>query len=229
MNPVLLTPWRAGDPDREINLYTVLSHYGQTGIRHVFADADTPAFSRTAARNRAANDAGASWDVAAFIDADCIIPLAALVEALTEARYSGKVVLPHDRFYPLSRSGSETARFEPDISRWDPYWVADPWIARKRPSGVIVFPREAWEAVGGYDERFAGWGFEDTAMLWAIEDVALGWTRLPGPLWHLWHPEQAATWRPEDKALFERYKMAHGHVGAMKSLLDERLEARLRV
>ena len=53
--------------------------------------------------------------------------------------------------------------------------------------GLVIFRREAYEQIGGYDERFVGWGGEDDAMsrfkipllenVYILEDIAF----------HLWH------------------------------------------
>ena len=219
MTPILLTPWRGGDRHREMNRVAVEQHYAKSGMRHLFVDSSTIRFSRTAARNEAARRT--TWDVAAFIDADCIVPIETLEAAMDQAFRTGKVILPHDRFWPLNEAGTLRALAEPNIAKWDPEWTGDP-IIRKRPSGVIVVPWMAWAAFGGYDERLSGWGFEDTAFLWTAEDLGSGWERMPGPLWHLWHPSASGTWLPEDKALFERYKAAHGDYLAMLALLHER-------
>jgi predicted glycosyltransferase involved in capsule biosynthesis len=33
-------------------------------------------------------------------------------------------------------------------------------------SGINVIPRSVWEDIGGFDENFVGWGFEDQAYLY---------------------------------------------------------------
>ena len=48
--------------------------------------------------------------------------------------------------------------------------------------------REAWDEVGGYDERFVGWGYEDSAMNIELATTRR-WERMPGESWHLSHPQ----------------------------------------
>lgn len=225
MRVALITPWRPHHPDRELGLRFVIDHYAPTNYLHLLADDNrTEQFSRTAARNAGALMAG-DWDVAVFIDADCVVPIEVLEHGIEFAHREGRVVLPHDRFEPLSRAGSILAMCEPNLSRWDERWIAQPYVERSRPSGVVVFPRRAWDTVGGYDERFRGWGFEDTAMLWSLDALAGGFHRLTGRMWHIWHPSEQAAWLPSDKDLFERYKKARDDPHAMRALLLERQQS----
>ena len=53
--------------------------------------------------------------------------------------------------------------------------------------GLLVITHEAWDTVGGFDESFIGWGYEDSAMTMSLMRAGL-WERLPGECWHLWHP-----------------------------------------
>jgi hypothetical protein len=48
-------------------------------------------------------------------------------------------------------------------------------------------PRAVFDDLGGFDERFKGWGFEDMAFQSAICGL-YGYERIPGDVVHLWHP-----------------------------------------
>jgi hypothetical protein len=185
---------------------------------------DTPngTFSRSAARNAAARAAG-DWTEAAVIDADCVISVANLALAFDTARALGRVVIAHDRFYKLTPEGTERALAEPDTGKWRLNWLYQPNWTRLAPGGVIVFPRAAWDAVRGYDERLSGWGFEDAAMLLALTDLADGYQRVPGVMWHLDHPTGRGAVDSAAKGLYARYKSARGDAPAMRALIEERM------
>jgi glycosyltransferase involved in cell wall biosynthesis len=48
--------------------------------------------------------------------------------------------------------------------------------------GFVIVERSAFEAMGGYDETFVGWGSEDTDMLQMLEFERLQPTHFPGSL-----------------------------------------------
>lgn len=219
---VIVVPWRPGDDERNKAQQYVMRHYQRTGMPIVFADSGHDHFNRAASRNVGAFASG-DWLVAAFVDADCIMPIEHLEAAMEVANEQDRVVIPHDEYLPLSPEGSKFALMEPVVAKWRPDWLQQPVIKRRRPSGVIVFPRSAWDIVGGYDSRLSGWGFEDAAMLRALDELAGGYARLQGRLFHFWHPPNHGAWLQEDKDLFNRYKAAEGNPVAMEALLNERL------
>src|SRR5690606_36016308 len=51
-----------------------------------------------------------------------------------------------------------------------------------------VVTRHLWETVGGFDERFAGWGHEDRAFLHGVELLFGGRSRVRGGQCVMWHP-----------------------------------------
>src|SRR5690606_20504372 len=56
--------------------------------------------------------------------------------------------------------------------------------------GVNVVSRAMWEDVGGFDERFVGWGHEDRAFVHAVEVLHGPRARVPGHMLNLWHPKR---------------------------------------
>lgn len=54
-------------------------------------------------------------------------------------------------------------------------------------SCCFAIPRPGWDRLGGFDERFRGWGFEDMAFQSASVGL-IGHERVEGDLFHLWHP-----------------------------------------
>lgn len=157
-------PFFGGDPFRLGNLERVLAHLRDAFGDNVFVEEGE---SQAQARNQI------KWSrdfVLYFNDADSLVP--------------------HDQI----REACELAGAEPglvfaytDYIRLDPEGVPCEHIAGSGSSGAVAISRQCFEEVGGYDERFTGWGYEDLdfarrcAARWPIR-------RVPGELRHLWHP-----------------------------------------
>lgn len=52
----------------------------------------------------------------------------------------------------------------------------------------MMFPREAYNIIGNFDERFKGWGGEDVALLRTLDTVYGKHKTIDRDILHLWHP-----------------------------------------
>lgn len=154
-------------------------------------------FNRSAAINRAAELAG-DWDVAVIIDADVVCSPDRVKEAVELARSTGSMVLPHTVRHdltPVASMDSRAGRFTPlqidlEALRKPRRIIAHTYsVENGHPSvsSVVVVSRRQWDEIGGFDEQFRGWGFEDTAFAAAAETFG-GIIRIEGEVWHYWHP-----------------------------------------
>lgn len=198
-------------------------------------------FNRSAAVNTAARLAG-DWDVAVLIDADVILNPQRVKDAVELAHETGRVILPHTRRFDLGRPWSVLLRSGHEAEAFRSYvnGEAEPtarWLRRAVPrmyddangnpsvSSVVVIPRRAWDEIGGFDESFRGWGYEDTAFAAAAETFA-GITRVPGDVWHFWHPTAREGKRGTESwsrnhARGQRYRAAIGNREAIRAIQAE--------
>jgi len=90
--------------------------------------------------------------------------------------------------------------------------------------GVLVIRPDAWALAGGMDERFTGWGCEDSAFLAAADTLLGPSVRHPAQIVHLWHPtaDTPGPGRDANYELLRRYRAAEGDVPAMRALIAER-------
>lgn len=178
-------------------------------------------FNRSAARNAAADQARGT--VYVFVDADSIAPVDQVGLAIAAAGANGWA-FPYDRYYSLTKEFSE-AKMDAGGA---PLFLGDkdyefvfpgPDQVDRPPSvgGMVAVHRDVFEQVGGYDERFTGWGFEDRAFALALEGLLGPASRIPGPLYHLWHPapEEECFGQPNlvgNRALYDQYLAQYGNL-----------------
>lgn len=151
---------------------------------------DEGPFNRSAAVNLAAADAG-DWDIGIVIDSDVLISKSLVVSAVNLAVETQKVTWPHTRIRNIREDATkrildDRQDFGEELDRDQ----LDLVVERTNPlswSCCIIIPRSQFDALGGFDERFKGWGYEDMAFQSAVCGL-LGWNRQMGDIVHLWHP-----------------------------------------
>lgn len=173
-------------------------------------------FNRAAAINAAARR---PWRYAVILDADTVVERRNLLAGVQAARRGG-LALPHDHFRSLTRRGTRSVL----RGLIEPQDAPVRWVRENTKSSCICVSRELWEEVGGFDERFHGWGFEDAAFFAACRALA-GVERIPGPVHHLWHPrspekDPASPDYIRNRELAALYKAARG-ASEMRELLAE--------
>lgn len=84
----------------------------------------------------------------------------------------------------------------------------------------LLMPREAFELVGGYDERFRYWGADDGALRICIDTLWGPLQRVEGAARHLWHPPAPFIHEhePAQQQLLFRYIAAAGDPDAVREV-----------
>lgn len=169
-------------------------------------------FNRSAALNEAFQKSSGSVVIVA--DADTSFDYDSVSVAIEVAEAASRWVLPYDVYYNLLPLETSVMLTQPPSSK---FREPAKWQHRLTDSvsGVVVVPRAAFEAVGGFDERFRNWGGEDRAFAASLDVLWSPMYRVPGAVMHLWHPEglrfQNPDW-PANQALEAQYlaaKTAH--------------------
>lgn len=223
MRVVVLVPRRAGEPHRDRVWAWARGWWARNfSDWEVFeGHHDDGPFNRAAAINAAAQAAG-DFEVAIVADADSIVDPETLERASRRAAHAWRVVIAFERFAHLTRAMTDrimagyTGSWEPGVD----------WSMTGTCSSMLAVPRVLWDAAGGFDDRFVGWGWEDVAFAHAALTFGGDLDRMPGTLWHLWHPPagKAGPHGHEDsnEALALRYRDASGDRLAMAALRRER-------
>lgn len=197
MRTVLLVPRRADDGHRDRLWAWCRRRWGQVlpdvpiyEGHHLAAEGP---FNRSAAINRAARaaDVEGRWDLGIVIDADIFIRRSQVRAAIARARKTGKVTWAHRRWRNVNdewtkRIVNKRLDLGPELASVD----MDVLVDRTTPmswSCCVVVPRLVYDDIGGFDERFVGWGFEDMAFQSVVCGL-YGWERIEGDVIHLDHP-----------------------------------------
>lgn len=187
-------------------------------------------FNRSLAINRAAEAADTEaaqrgrprWEAAVVLDGDTIVASAQIAGAVALAEGTGAIAFGFHRYAALDEAGTRKV-----LDGFDGDW--EPFVAYEfedTASSCVVVTRGLWDAVGGFDAGFVGWGFEDVAFSLACQAIAGPRHRHAGTAWHLWHPpaphaadERSPVYKA-NQARCARYIDAAGPE-AMRTLLEE--------
>ena len=192
--------------------------------RHVWQEDD--GFRAGAARNRALAQTNAEYVI--FTDGDCVPPpfFVSRHLALAELGY----FLAANRMLLTEGFTRKVLRARIPVHRWRaPQWLAA-WVKRDvnralpllhlpdwrfrtsepaRWSGVKTCNLSAWRSdlvrVNGFDERYSGWGLEDSDLVIRLLHAGVKHksARFAAPVFHLWHRENDRTRLPENQMRLE--------------------------
>ncbi|GAA1764829.1 galactosyltransferase-related protein [Agromyces humatus] len=223
MRSLIVIPWRPA-PSRVEAFERVFEWYRRMlpEFRIVTCDTDDEVFALARTRNLGVASADDD-EVVVISDADTFPEPGPVRAAVAAAARSGRVQLPYTAYRWLGPDGS--AQFAEGVSPADCDYELVPGAC----SGVYVTTRRSWQAHGGQDERFRGWGFEDKAWYVAHETL-LGAPpqRHDGRVYALHHAVEARTGPDYDRnaKLMQRYLNAAGDREAMERLVVEGQVAR---
>ncbi len=207
-----ITTVRIGEEARRRNLETVLAWYGRvSGWEIVVVEQDdaprldsddwAPGIKRVFVRNPGPFNKNWGYNVGVraaraevlfFCDADLLLAHSALSTAATLCTRRALAVNPYDRIADLDETESgalHAGTIEPDFERADA--SATRAGGRERLcfcGGAFFMRRSLHHLMGGFDERFLGWGAEDDANTLRMQRVTQNVAALEGrAALHLWH------------------------------------------
>lgn len=157
----LVIPWRE-TPSRVKPLEAVLEWYQIhfSGIEVFYTDRPGSVWNASASRNDGVKRAQeAHCDIIIMNDADTIPEIKSLNEAIHAASRDSYVHNPYMQSKYLDEE--ETERYLNKQVKLD---EAKHMLYQESNGGIWVFRPEVWWEIGGMDENFKQWGFEDTAF-----------------------------------------------------------------
>ena len=120
-----------------------------------------------------------------LMDADSVITDHSLIMMADRYRKQpDKVYKPFNTVVKLDRDQSEELYRTNDMDR---YWQLG--SSKHSPGGFTAIAKDLYEKVGGHNEDFEEWGWEDTEFIKRCRNANMEITHLPGTLLHLFHPK----------------------------------------
>lgn len=187
-------------------------------------------FNRSAAINEAVDKLISSHhvDYVVVLDADTIFNPVVLTAGLLALREGAPWVLPYDTYFRTDKDSADrilSSSFgivlKKDDYSYTHVFEHPPTIYNEVVSGLMLVSRGGWQEVGGFNEDFRGWGYEDRGWQ-AAADVILGpYERLQGSIYHLWHPESHET--TEGQPHFQENRSLYEHMRSITDPLDMKM------
>lgn len=221
MKVSVCAPHRPVDQEREANWQRTRQQWHEVGWPVYTGNNEEPIFSRSKSINLAAAQATDS-DVLVISDTDILLwsPGQAVLAAEEAFRHNAYAIA-YSVLYVLDWDDTRAVRAGREPS---PRMAIE--TLRLIWGGLFAVSRELFDCVGGFDERFTGWGSQDIAFVVAASTLGEK-RRIVGDAYHLrhnpmWeHPEDDPT-RAEDGALGQRYLAADGDKEKITAILGER-------
>ena len=221
MKAVILVPFRTDNAEREANWNNVRENLAVVGIPIVEGNNTGRVFEGARARNIASDQAG-HWDVALFCDADILVPRQQIEAALARSYLTGAYVVAYSHLHYLTRRGTNQrlkGTYPNDCDSDEAVGLT--WEC------AFAVRRDVWDQVGGFDERFCGYGGQVAAFFYAYATFG-GRSRINGNAFHLDHPlvdRSKEAHFEENKQLAEHYRAAVDDIDAMREILRERRDS----
>lgn len=216
----VLIPRRAGDEWRERIWGYTRDWWRENGIEPIEGHHDDGLFNRSAAINRAA--AQANGRVLVIADADAIPGTIEQVQVAAQlAVDTAKLIRAYTKYHATTRHGAHQI-LDGHNGNWRKFIR---WSYPYHLSSCVAVSRDLFDEVGGFDERFVGWGYEDRAFFEACSRLA-GEQRVRGEVWHIWHPrspekDKTSSQYQANADLAQRYRAAKTPA-EIRAILDER-------
>lgn len=240
----LLIPFSTGDRWRKNSFEWLLKYW-----RHELPDAEIiigKSRSRVFCKGEALNYAvkKSRGKVLVIMDADAYIPgkvIEYCADRILEEQEHHLWYVPYRNLYRLTKGITERIlASNPECPLRLPSPPPEEDVENNRHKSkyghrygamCMVFPREAYDILGCFDERFKGWGGEDVALLRALDTLYGKHKTTSNDILHLWHPFIGANYKTRvwkgqkhggiNDRLASKYNKATRQPSKMRKLVDE--------
>ena len=183
----VVIPWR--EQSSRLKAFNIVMDWYKDNIPEAtiyLPDHPGPVWLPSATRNDGVRMAEAEeCEVIIMNDADTIPQLNPLRKAVKAAEASGSIHNPYTEYRALTSTGTREVHQGINLDWCDYQEVVGAC------SGTNVFTPETWWSLGGMDEKFKQWGYEDTAMHVAHKIIkGKSFVKNPGVVFSIGHKNQ---------------------------------------
>jgi len=239
----LLVPFKSDNRERK-RAFRWLREYWKHELpeaEFIVGHSRSTPFCKTEALNNAADKA--TGKVLVILDADAYLDgevIERCADRIIEELDNHLWYVPYRKLYRLNKRATYIiTSTDPADPMEIPNPPPDDWLddnghkagyGHRYGAMVMMFPREALDTLGCFDERFRGWGGEDVALLRALDTLWGKHKTTRNPIYHLWHPVigedyRSRMWAGQERQynsnLAMRYHRATRHPSKMRHLVDE--------
>jgi hypothetical protein len=239
----LLIPFSSSNPDRKANFDWLLKYWSHelSEAEVVIGESKGDIFCKGEALNDAARKS--KGKILVILDADAylsgdIITYCAI--RMLEEEKNNLWYVPYRRLYRLTKSITEQITNSDPSNPYRPTLpIEDKDIenhdkiryGNRYGAMIMMLSRKAYNFLGGFDERFKGWGGEDVCLLRALDTLYGKHKTIDADIFHLWHPfnglnYEERRWDGQEKGgsnwnISKRYGRAINKPKEMKQLIKE--------
>ena len=194
------------------------------GIELVLQEDESNSFHKTKTLNKAFNRS--TGDIIILADSDIFFSKN-LIPAVLKTEFEW--LLPYSTYKSLTPYSTDKilrrdVKFDVDKNQEQ---IITKLELENSVGGLVFLKREIYKQINGLDERFKGWGCEDTALVRILTGMFGESQRLNFSIYHLWHPpkEKAKSIKDgtfqENKLLSLRYQENMGNKEKLYCLTRE--------
>jgi len=188
----------------EWTLDRYLGFWDENELKIVIGTDDSEPFNRAKARNIGLAQVDTEYVLIADGDTACEAMPVNLGLNLLDGGAPWVIPYGHTDYYNLTEDCTNSILDNPMDPIMDPQWdhKIHSW------AGLLLARTEDCRKIGGYDERFDGWGWEDLAFMIKMDHCIGPHRRTNGRALHLWHPrgddEFGTPQESKNRALFDK-------------------------
>lgn len=202
----ILIPYKSDGEYRDRSFIWVIKRYEalMPNSEICIGTCDTKPFCKSSAVNNAAKLA--TRDIFIIADVDLVFDLNQIAKAILGLT-SSTWIIPYTTLNYLTLEQTKTLQqMKPSVIinniNFTGYKERD---CKFIYGGINIVPREYFEKIGGFDERFKGWGFEDDAFQRSLDALCGPHNRIKTALWHMYHPPAPRNNKEKNRDILNKF------------------------